>query len=677
MMALLKPGVVLLNRLRYPQKFLLISLVILLPLLGVGFALQSEMADRVEFISQERQGVSDMELLANPLRLMQQHRGLSAAVIGGDESARPTLESIGREAEGALSQLNVLVAQSQGADGNIQRRIERLQADWHALMGQSTSLSGGESFARHTALIDDLFDIVRIVAERSNLIMDSMLTTHYMIDLVINQLPRLTESMGQARGLSGGVAAAGEHSDRSWLEIGIRQSQVQNQLTAFDYNITRIFESQPELEDRLGPLADRAHQSITRFNDLLVQEFSDPDHVQVSAGEIMAESTTAIDQVFEIFGQIVPILDDILAQRQAHAAMVRNMTIGTMGIVLLIITYLFSAFYRGVLGSIEYFQEATVKLADGDLTARIQINSRDELGDVGHALNRMVEGFERVVKHVMLSTEQVAQASEELSTVTEQTTSGVARQRSETEQVASAMSELVSTVREVANNTSQAAEAATGANSEAREGQAELEKMIALISALADALENAGTVISELQECSDEIGNVLGVISDIADQTNLLALNAAIEAARAGESGRGFAVVADEVRSLAGRTQNSTEEIQDTIERLQQGAGKAVSAIEHSRTQSTESVAMAGSTGRSLESILRQVTAISEMNVQVATATEQQSSVAEEINRNVTSISEVAEEAATASAQTAASSENLSRLAQELLESVSHFKVAS
>lgn len=228
----------------------------------------------------------------------------------------------------------------------------------------------------------------------------------------------------------------------------------------------------------------------------------------------------------------------------------------------------------------------------------------------------------------------------------------------------------------MADNTNSAADSANTAHAEAQSGHAELNEMISKVASLADALEKAGQVIRDLQDKSKEIGSVLDVINGIAEQTNLLALNAAIEAARAGESGRGFAVVADEVRSLAGRTQNSTEEIQSTIERLQKGADEAVQAVEDSRTRSGESVDMAHTTGRALESVLQQVAAINDMNTQIASATEQQTSVAEEMSRNVNSISDVAEEAATASEQTAESSQNLSKLSQELLESVSHFRVA-
>lgn len=675
MEALLKPGVLLLNRLRYPQKFLLISLVFLLPLLGIGFVLQAEMNQQVDFVSQERQGLSDINRLREPLKLMQQHRGLSAALLGGDSSVKSDLQRVEEDLATAMGRLDALKrGDSEGSA--IEEEINSLQRGWDRLSTDARNLSGSESFEQHTGLIENILTIKTIVAERSKLILDSEPESNYLVDMVINRLPELTESMGQARGIGSGVAAEGRHSGRSWLELGIRQDQITKHMEAFNHDLERTFELKPGLEDSLGGLSERAHDSVESFNSLLESEFSDPDQVDASAGDVIDESTRAINQVFDVFDETVPVLDSLLAERESYAAAVRNTTLATMVAVLLVMVYLFTAFYRGITGTIQDLESTTAQLAEGDLTTRIPIRSRDELGDVAQALNRMVESFERVVKQVMQSTEQVAQAAEELSTVTEQTSNGVTRQRSETDQVASAMSELSSTVKEVANNTSAAAEAANEVNSEASEGRAELEKMITRISALADDMENAGRVIKELQERSNEIGNVLDVINEIADQTNLLALNAAIEAARAGESGRGFAVVADEVRSLAGRTQSSTEQIQETIERLQGGANDAVRVIEQGRTQSSESVEMASTTGQSLESILKQVANISDMNSQVASATEQQSSVAEEMDQNINRISEVAEESAAASDQTAESSQNLSKLSQELLESVSHFKVA-
>tara|TARA_R110002095_G_scaffold122861_3_gene106729 strand:+ start:44 stop:1063 length:1020 start_codon:yes stop_codon:yes gene_type:complete len=335
--------------------------------------------------------------------------------------------------------------------------------------------------------------------------------------------------------------------------------------------------------------------------------------------------------------------------------------------------YLFTSFYEGVNASISNLMRATEALAKGDLTYRAKCIGKDELTEVSESLNAMAEQFRNIVRQVTGSAEQLAQASEELSAVTEESAQGVRRQKHETDQIASAMTELSATVREVAANAGAAADAAAAANDEANEGSAVLNQMTKQISGLANALSQSTQVVVALNGQSNEIGSVLQVISDIAEQTNLLALNAAIEAARAGDSGRGFAVVADEVRSLAGRTQSSTEQIRDTIHRLQEGAKTAVQSMNKSQKESEESVSLSYKTESSLKAIMDSVDRISDMGAQIASATEEQSAVSEEMSRNVEQISDVADQTSASSNQIAQASHNLSELAQNLAGQVSHF----
>lgn len=314
-------------------------------------------------------------------------------------------------------------------------------------------------------------------------------------------------------------------------------------------------------------------------------------------------------------------------------------------------------------------------VAAGNLTEEVHVEGSDEIAQLLRALSDMRNKLHQIINEMNQASTELASSAEELAAVSEDTNRTLHEQQSEVQQAATAINEMSATVQEVARSAQNTASSAAQANTEAHQGQIEVSNTIESIGSLASAVENATRVIHQVGEDSNNISTVLDVIKSIAEQTNLLALNAAIEAARAGEQGRGFAVVADEVRTLAKRTQESTQEIEDVITRLQDSSTNAVKAMETGRNQAEASVDQAAKAGTSLEAITQAIGHISDMNIQIASASEEQSSVAEEINRNITAINAVAEQNAAASNQVTASSEELSRLACNLQSHIAQFEV--
>ena len=311
---------------------------------------------------------------------------------------------------------------------------------------------------------------------------------------------------------------------------------------------------------------------------------------------------------------------------------------------------------------------------EGDLTRRLDAKGKSEISAMSRSFNSFAAKVQALVSQVAESVQNLSQVVHEVSSVVEQTQGGVQQQRQETERVATAINEMTATVQEVASNANLAADSAQQADDNAQTGKRVVSDTVQSINDLASEIETGANVVYKLEKDAEAIGTVLDVIKGIAEQTNLLALNAAIEAARAGEQGRGFAVVADEVRTLASRTQQSTEEIQNMIESLQVQAREAVKAITLGQEKANTSVDNASNAGSALNSITDSVSTISSMNLQIATASEEQSHVAEEINRNIVNISQVAEENALSSERLARSSDDLARLDSELESLVSQFK---
>jgi len=311
-----------------------------------------------------------------------------------------------------------------------------------------------------------------------------------------------------------------------------------------------------------------------------------------------------------------------------------------------------------------------------DVTIRADVTGPQEVASMARALNRMMAAFQEMIAQITDSSSQLSTAAEQLGIISRAANEGINRQQSESEQVATAMNEMTATVQEVARNASSASDASEAADVEAQKGRGVVEQTKNEIKALANEVMSASNVISDLSKESENIGTVLSVIRGIADQTNLLALNAAIEAARAGEQGRGFAVVADEVRTLAQRSQQSTEEIQSIVERLQQAAERAVLAMDRGNEQVQGSVERSQVAAQSLEAILNAVSVIKDMNLQIATAAEEQTSVSEEINRNIVNITDVTRDTGNNTQQTMETGQSLSGMANQLLELVNRFKVS-
>lgn len=405
--------------------------------------------------------------------------------------------------------------------------------------------------------------------------------------------------------------------------------------------------SSPERADEIkmanGPLADDADQMMVFLNQLI--KFNEKGAVY------------AADQTNKVFNAAV------------------FMIVVALIIILILMIVIAVVLTRSIVSPLAEAVVVADRIADGDLTQRIKINGSDEPAHLLIALKKMQISLHDTIKRISESSNMLASASEELHAVTEDTNRGLNQQSAEIDQAATAVNEMTAAVEEVARNAVNTADDSKAADKSTYQGREKVSQTLESINKLVGNISDTSSEVKILAQSAGEISQVLVVIRSIAEQTNLLALNAAIEAARAGDAGRGFAVVADEVRALAHRTQQSTAEIEQMIEGIQSGTGRAVDAMNESQDRANGTLVVAREANDALEVISEAITSINQKNLVIASASEEQAQVAREVDRNLVNIRDLSMQTSAGANQTNAASQELSRLAVDLHSMVSKFRL--
>lgn len=422
----------------------------------------------------------------------------------------------------------------------------------------------------------------------------------------------------------------------------------------------------PTQSEALQPLLVEYRDSFSRLVNAWIQLGLTPDSGLMGR---MRQAVKATDQ-------IQATLEQHLDQRLDHEQQ-QLMTTAVIAVVLAILATVIPALLLGrtILRPINTLA-ATMKRAsdEHDLTLRFDTDSRDEVAQMAQDFNRMMDSFRGLIARVVATSAQLAAAAEQLSATTRDTSSGLSQQQAQVLQVAAAVQEMESAMQEIAGNTEHTAATATQAQQDAADSTTRVRDSIDALHLMAEKARQTAQVVDQLRSESDSIGSMLDVIKDIADQTNLLALNASIEAARAGEQGRGFAVVADEVRTLAARSQHSAAEIEQKILRLQEQTHNVSRLMQEAVRDSEQSAEEAGTTISALGTITQGAASIVDMTTQVASATEEQASVAAEITRNIEQIRSIMAGANDQVGQNAEASHLVAQQANELQNAVGGFR---
>ncbi len=673
MQTLFAPAIALLNRLGYTKKFAAMGTLALIAisLLAVNlYQVEQQLIDRSQ---QELASLEMIKPIAILVQHLQVHRGLSSGVLNGD--ARMEYRRAAREKD--IQEALQAVAASLPPQLAATDSWQTLVAAWATIQKEGLKLAVGENFLRHTALIEELSRFQRVIADQNSLTNDPDIDSRYLIDTLVDELPRALESMGQLRALGTGALSRKEPlAMAQQVELAGALGRLNSAVDALRRNLAKTAHYNPGLQSALDSAGEEMNSAAGKFNAMVNDDLLSERYEMLPA-VYFAVTTRVIEKGYkDMFESLFPTLEALLLQRVQGAQRGLVMSIAGAAAILLIYAYVSSALYFATLGSIKRLAANARTIATGDLSVRVDLGTRDELKLVGDSLNEMTEGFRVLIQKVQRSAGEVLGATQKLAASAGSINSSSTQQSNAASAMAAAVEEMTVGIENLSASAEEANRLAACAGELSGDGSRVVGEVVQEIERIAEVVNHAASVIGDLGGRSEQISAIVNVIKEIADQTNLLALNAAIEAARAGESGRGFAVVADEVRKLAERTTRSTQEISGMIAAIQNGSRDAVSSMQLGVSRVSAGVALATQAGEAIGEIGGNARKVVDSVGHISSALREQSVASAEIARNVERVAQMAGENCAAVAGNAGTAAQLESLSEGLDNEVRRFKLS-
>jgi len=674
--SLLYPAIAFMNRLSFGMKFSLVSVLFFVPMLLSNYYLVRE--SYRAFVG-TRTELQSLELLGSTLqvrRSMEDWKDLVRieSIIGQTGNVEALGTRLSRIEAELSAQLQALAPVSDAPE-----QVAEFNARRDELVAGLRAAQAEQSLQSKAAMAETLLGqsqvMIKLVAGQSGLSQDLEREVRLLAELLTSVTPAISASLGQGRAVGSYTFGQGYlNSDASNtldnLVLELEKLQVQ-----YAAQLQDALAASEAARRRLDALASASRESLQVSSDILQDEVIMADALDRPWEQFYERISAQMAKTYELNDGVLDFLAVELGERLEQKRLLMTLLLSALAVVLCLVAYLYAGFYASTRASLRSLGEIMGKVADGDLTVRFQVRSRDELGELGQVFNTTVAQVRELIERVGQTVAEVERQAGRVESVSGESNQTVSEQRGQIEQVATAMNEMSATAQAVATSAEAAVGSAQSVNEETVNGRALVVAQVGGIQRLASEIEQSVTVINQLAGDSQAISQVLDVIKTIAEQTNLLALNAAIEAARAGEQGRGFAVVADEVRGLAQRTQKSTAEIEQMIARLQNGVGAAVKTMHSSHALAEDTVGQSAQVELALEHILDAVGLIVDQNQQIAAAAEQQTAVAHDIDRNIVAINEAGQRTAEGAGHTEQASRELTQLVGHLQQLIAAFRV--
>ncbi len=638
------------RNLRLSRKFFLLSVVaagvLLLPLsYSVRSVEQATAHDQSELA-----GIAPSRGLLRVVQLTQQHRGLSTAALGGKTDLESQRSARQAETEQAVEAVDGLISQLDESP-RLRAEWEQVAGEWRALAKDvaARSVTGPQSFERHTALIAHALEFHGRVMDVSGLMRDADPDVHFLNAAALEKAPALSELLGQLRAIGSQALARQEVTPDQKARMLVLGNLSQRQLREVSLNLEKALALDPAAKVRLTDRLARVQTATAAAQKLTQEQIVDAVTPTLASADYFKAMTESIDQVYGLQQQAGEVLEAKLTARMRETRQFEWLLVGTCLLLSALGMALGRTVTRSISDAVESARASAVRIAAGDLSNAPPATSSDELGELMTAMAAMQASLIRVVGSVRQNADSVATASVQIAQGNLDLSARTEQQASALEETAATMDQLNTTVSNNADSAQQANALAQSATSIAVRGG----EMVGQVVEKMDGISAASRKIAE----------IIGVIDGIAFQTNILALNAAVEAARAGEQGRGFAVVAGEVRSLAQRSAAAAREIKGlinaSVERVEQGS------------------ALVNQTGRTVDEVVDAIKRVSEIVARISAASAEQSLGVQQVGQAVSQMDQVTQQNAALVEESAAAAEGLKQQAHDLVQAVALFKLGS
>ncbi|THF65529.1 methyl-accepting chemotaxis protein [Pseudothauera nasutitermitis] len=664
------PAVGLMDRLSYRAKFMLLGSALTLVLLVPLYTLFVNLDHDIQMAEQELAGLQMLKPLNRATQLIQQHRGLSAGVLNGNEAMRERRAAIEKDAAAALDGTEAALSPTlRGSEG-----WRAIRADWAEISSQGLSWPPAENLQRHSGLVARILAFMTDLADEAQLTAAGELRAYYFMDTLVEKMPVMMESLGILRASGTGILSAQEIDLEARRRLTALLDRLEHTLDQQNISMEKLMHLAPEMRGALdAPMREFSEAASRIF--AVVRDDILPERFATLPAEYYALTTGTIDTGYRaMFETLLPQFE---TQLNANKEQARKALLGQFalcGVVVVLVAYLGIGTYYGVLGAVRVISDGARRMASGDMTVRFATAGHDELHAAGRDLNHMAVSIRELLVRIQGSAAELRGSAGTLATSSHQIADSAASQSDSASNMAAAVEQMTVGVDHIAKSAQDAESCSRESGSVAEHGGRIVGHVVSEISEIADTVNRSSSLIEALGRQSDEISAIVGTIKEIADQTNLLALNAAIEAARAGESGRGFAVVADEVRKLAERTTKSTQEIAEMIRAVQEGTLTAVDSMKHGVDCVASGVEEARCAGETIRQVQEHSGRVMASVVDITSALREQAAASTEIARNVEHIAQMAEENNAAASSNAQTADALLQLAETLSGEVGRFR---